>query len=73
MTKKTEIDAFETIMKSKMNQKKNDINDDYKSVETRINKLINLNEFVINNILHFLTSETIIFVENYKKFRLYNV
>ena len=47
-----------------MNQKENDINDDYKNVETRINKFINSNKIVINNIFHFLTSEIIILVEN---------
>ena len=56
-----------------MNQKKNDTNDDYKNVEMRINELINSNKIVINNILYFLTLETITFVENYKKFRRYNV
>ena len=56
-----------------MNQKENDINDDYKNVETRINKLIHSNEIVINNILHFLTLKTIIFIENYMKFRYYNI
>ena len=56
-----------------MNQKKNDINDDYKNAETRINEFINPNKTVINNILHFLTLKTITFVENYKKFRRYNV
>ena len=56
-----------------MNQKKNDINNDYENVETRINKLINSNKIVINNILYSLTSETIILVEKYKKFHRYNV
>ena len=56
-----------------MDQKKNNINDDYKNVETRTNELINSNEIIINNILYFLTSKIIIFVENYKKFRRYNV
>ena len=56
-----------------MNQKENDINNDYKNVETRINKLINSNEIIINNILYFLTLKIIILVENCKKFRYYNV
>ena len=56
-----------------MNQKENDINDDYKNIKTRINELINPNEIIINNIFHFLTSETITLAENYKKFRHYNV
>ena len=60
-------------MKKEMNQKKNDINDDYKNAETRINEFINPNKIAINNILHFLTSETITLVENCKKFRHYNV
>ena len=56
-----------------MNQKKNDMNDDYKSVETRINKFINSDEIVINKNFHFLTLKTIILVENCKKFHRYNV
>ena len=56
-----------------MNQKKNNINDNYKNVETRTNELINSNEIVINNIFYSLTLKTIILVENYKKFRRYNV
>ena len=56
-----------------MNQKKNNINDDYKNVEMRINELINFNEIVINNIFHFLMLKTITFVENCKKIRRYNV
>ena len=49
------------------------MNDNYENVETRINKLINSNKIVINNILYFLTSKTITLVENCKKFRYYNV
>ena len=57
-----------------MNQNNNNnINDNYKNVKTRINELINSNKIDINNIFHFLTSETIIFVENCKKIRYYNV
>ena len=56
-----------------MNQKKNDINNNYKNIETRINELINPNEIAINNIFHFLISKTIILVENCKKFRRYNI
>ena len=56
-----------------MDQKKNDMNDDYENVKTRINELINPNEIIINNILHFLTLKTITLVENWKKFRRYNV
>ena len=53
-----------------MNQKKNNINNNYKNVETRINELINPNETIINNILHFLTLKTITLAENCKKFRI---
>ena len=56
-----------------MNQKKNNINNDYENVETRTNEFINSNEIVINNIFHSLTSEIITFIENYIKFRRYNV
>ena len=71
--KRTEVDIFEITMKQKMDQKKNDMNDDYENVKTRINELINPNEIIINNILHFLTLKTITLVENWKKFRRYNV
>ena len=60
-------------MKQEMNQKENDINDNYKNVETRINEFINLNKIVINNIFHFLTLITSIFVENCKEFRYYKI
>ena len=56
-----------------MNQKKNNINDNYKNVETRINKFINSNKIVINNILHFLILKTITFIENCKKLHRYNI
>ena len=56
-----------------MNQEKNNINDNYKNAETRIYKLTNSNKIVINNILHFLTLEIIIFIDDYKEYRYYNV
>ena len=56
-----------------MNQKKNNINNDYKNVKTRINELINSNEIIINNVFYSLTLKTITFIENYKKFRFYNI
>ena len=56
-----------------MNQKENNINDNNKSVKTRINELINSNKIVINNILYFLTLKIIILIENCIKFRRYNV
>ena len=56
-----------------MNQKKNNMNDNYENVETRKNKLINSNEIVINNIFYFLTLKIIAFVEDCKKFHHYNV
>ena len=60
-------------MKQEMNQKKNNINNDYKNVKTRINELINSNEIIINNVFYSLTLKTITFIENYKKFRFYNI
>ena len=54
-----------------MDQKENNINNNYKNVETRINEFINSNKIVINNIFHSLTSKMITLVENCKKFRRY--
>ena len=56
-----------------MNQKENNINDNYKDAKTRTNELINSNKIIINNILYFLTLKMIILVEDCKKFRRYNV
>ena len=56
-----------------MNQKENNMNNDYENVETRTNKLINSNEIIINNIFHFLTLKIITFIENCKKFRHYYI
>ena len=49
------------------------INNNYKSVKSYINKSISLNENIINKILYFITSRITILTINYKKFRKYSV
>ena len=49
------------------------INNNYKSVKSRINESINSNENIINKILYFITSRITTLTTNCKKFQKYSV
>ena len=51
----------------------NDINKYYKNFQTSLNALIDFNKKNINRILHFLKFRTFTLINNYKKYRHYNV
>ena len=49
------------------------INNNYKSVKSRINESINLNKNTINKILYFITSKITILTANCKEFQKYSI
>ena len=51
----------------------NNINNNYKNIETNVNNLINFNKYIINQILYSLKPKTFILIDNYKEYHQYNV